>query len=67
MCPHENNFVNKMKKGITIAVTLLLVVIVYPANAQIKAGETLCSKKGERKVENRVTYVCAMLMAVKQN
>jgi hypothetical protein len=59
MCPHENNFVNKMKKGITIAVTLLLVVIVYPANAQIKAGETLCSKKGERKVENRVTYVCA--------
>jgi hypothetical protein len=37
-----------LKKNIAIAVTLLLMVSIYPANADIKAGETLCSKKLER-------------------
>jgi subtilisin family serine protease len=29
------------------------------ARAEIQAGVTACAKKGERKVENRVTYVCS--------
>jgi hypothetical protein len=46
-------------KVTSVAVISLLIATMSPAVAQIKAGETLCSVKGERKVENKVTYVCA--------
>ena len=50
---------NLFQKHIAIGAVLLQLVNINPANAEIIAGVTGCSKKGERKVENRVTYVCA--------
>ena len=47
------------QKRIALLATLLLLVNINAANAEITAGVTGCAKKGERKVENRVTYVCA--------
>ena len=38
----------------------MLFVTINPANAEITAGVTGCTKKGERRVENRVTFVCTI-------
>jgi len=51
--------VSPVTKFSIVAALLLLAATMSPAGAQIKAGETLCTVKGERKVENKVTYVCS--------
>jgi hypothetical protein len=47
------------RKIILTGLVLALIAPTSPATAEIKAGVTLCSKKGDRKVQNKVTYVCA--------
>jgi hypothetical protein len=47
-------------KVTSVVVVSLLIATSSTALAQIKAGETLCAVKGERKVENKVTYVCSI-------
>ena len=46
--------------GIAIAVVAILSAQMSPALGDIQAGVTTCTKKGERRVENRITYVCAL-------
>ena len=47
------------RKIILTGLVLALIAPTSPVTAEIKAGVTLCSKKGDRKVQNKVTYVCA--------
>jgi len=48
-----------IKKKSAVVAMALLVVTIIPANAEIKAGVTTCSKRGNQKVESGVKYVCA--------
>lgn len=58
MFANTHNF-QGINKLFVFSLILLLVPLASPARAEIKAGVTLCSKKGERKVENKVTFVCS--------
>ena len=51
---------NLFQKLVAIVAIFLLFVNGNLASAEIRAGETGCVKKGERKVEDRVTYVCSL-------